>query len=283
MLKIKIAVAVDNFVYIYEPTPSYKKDSVLNYKWMRIGCIKFESEPICLCWNIDSNRLIIGLKNGALQVWSYNSNLTNTDTNPHRIPKLSECRGPVKFSIEEETEDDLGHEYNDEKTTTTDAETDEDLVKDPKFLLCKIWEKQLPSPVKYVKYSPDGMLFASVGENDRIVKVWQEVKSMCNLSMNCADGMDSREIIDFDFVYLSHPRAVTGMQWRKISNYLPRGCISNSLLTSCKDNVCRIWSETVLSEDGVTVSMKGESCYTSINNKAKRHKRNFINKLHKIR
>jgi len=218
-------------------------------------------------------------------MWSYNSNLT---TGPKlRYPKLSECRpsgaGPVKFSIEEEDEDDLSGENEDKFSEGEATEADEDLCKDPKVLLKKIWEKRLPSPVKYLKYSPDSALFASLGENDRIVKVWQEVKSLSNLNMN-ANGcdIDGKEIIDYDSIYLAHPRAVTGLQWRKISNYLPKGCITNSLLTSCKDNVCRIWSETVLSEDGV-ISSKGDSCYTSINNKAVRHKKNFMKKLHKIR
>ena len=33
-----------------------------------------------------------------------------------------------------------------------------------------------------------------------------------------------------------------------------RGAVSNVLVTSCLDNICRIWSETILPEDGV-VSM----------------------------
>ncbi len=73
-------------------------------------------------------------------MWSYNSNLT---TGPKlRYPKLSECRpsgaGPVKFSIEEEDEDDLSGENEDKFSEGEATEADEDLCKDPKVLLKKI-------------------------------------------------------------------------------------------------------------------------------------------------
>lgn len=270
----KIAVAVDKIVYIYEPTPS-KKVSSLSYKWMKIGCIRFESDVLCLSWNVDNNRLLISLKNGAIQIWSYNSNLSSHHKNQDvfsNCKKLGEQ--PVKFSIDEESEDKINDENNDK------FEENKDDIDHPQALLHKIWEKRLSSPAKYVKYSPDGLLFASLGENDRNVKVWQEVRSLSNLSLN--SEIDSKLIVDYDSIYLSHPRAVTGISWRKISNYLPKGVISNSLLTSCKDNVCRIWSETVISDDGLTYSMQEESSYTSIDNKSVRHKKNFLNKLHKI-
>lgn len=147
------------------------------------------------------------------------------------------------------------------------------------MLLQKIWEKRLASPVKYLKYSPDGLLFASLGENDRIVKVWQEVKSLRDVATDSC----TLSTVDFDCVYLTHPRAVTGFSWRRISQYLPKGVISNSLLTSCKDNVCRIWSETVISDDGLTYSLQEDVSYTSVEEKAVRHKKNFLHKLHKIR
>lgn len=254
----------------------------MNYKWIKIGSIEFDSEPICLCWNVDNNRLLIALKNSSLQIWSYNSSLTDTK----KVPKSPLIRDmPVKFSIDEETEDQMNEENETENDTKKeDFYEDEELnlfSKRPHVLLQKIWEKRLPTPVRYLKYSPDGLLFATLGENDRVVKVWQEVKSFSNLSFNTE--IDSKEMIDYDCIYLSHPRAVTGISWRKISNYIPRGVISNSLLTSCKDNICRIWSETVLSDDGLTASLQEDASYTSIDNKSVRHKKNFLNKLHKIR
>ncbi|XP_078252424.1 dmX-like protein 1 isoform X2 [Rhinoraja longicauda] len=64
--------------------------------------------------------------------------------------------------------------------------------------------------------------------------------------------MDKEEDdIDFSFVYLAHPRAVTGFSWRKTSKYLPRGSTCHVLLTCCKDNVCRLWAETLLPSDSL--------------------------------
>uniref|UniRef100_A0A8C2XDJ5 Dmx like 1 n=1 Tax=Cyclopterus lumpus TaxID=8103 RepID=A0A8C2XDJ5_CYCLU len=55
----------------------------------------------------------------------------------------------------------------------------------------------------------------------------------------------------FSFVYLAHPRSVTGFSWRKTSKYMPRGAVCNVLLTCCKDSVCRLWAETLLPGDGL--------------------------------
>ena len=39
--------------------------------------------------------------------------------------------------------------------------------------------------------------------------------------------------ITFSFIYLAHPRSVTGISWRKTSKYMPRGAVANMLVTSC--------------------------------------------------
>ena len=57
--------------------------------------------------------------------------------------------------------------------------------------------------------------------------------------------------ITFSFIYLAHPRSVTGISWRKTSKYMPRGAVANMIVTSCLDNICRVWSETILPEDGI--------------------------------
>ena len=58
--------------------------------------------------------------------------------------------------------------------------------------------------------------------------------------------------------------------------------ISNSLITCCKDNICRIWSETIIPDDGLLPSSQEESTYVSLA-KSARHKRKLLNKLHKMR
>ena len=99
---------------------------MLNYKWMKVASIKFNSDVLCICWNCDDNRLLIALKSGYIQVWAYNSNLHATHStscqnqhqtgiHAHHHPKMAEQ--PVKFSIEEEDEDML----DDNRNTTIDS------------------------------------------------------------------------------------------------------------------------------------------------------------------
>jgi len=54
----------------------------------------------------------------------------------------------------------------------------------------------------------------------------------------------------YQFVYLYHPRAILNFSWRKPSlrSMTASGGHRNILLTSSKDNVCRIWSETGVDE-----------------------------------
>lgn len=58
--------------------------------------------------------------------------------------------------------------------------------------------------------------------------------------------------------------------------------VSNSILTSCLDNICRIWTETIVPDDGLLHTQAEESTYTSIT-KSAGHKHKLLNKLHKMR
>lgn len=89
------------------------------------------------------------------------------------------------------------------------------------------WRKQLASPVKYAEFSYDSAYVASVGYYDRLVKVWRRLSYVS-------------DEVRFDFIYLSHPQAVTGIQWRK-PHYVDQ-TIDNALYTFCLDNVVRIWT-----------------------------------------
>ncbi|GCB69975.1 hypothetical protein scyTo_0012523, partial [Scyliorhinus torazame] len=85
--------------------------------------------------------------------------------------------------------------------------------------------------------------------DDCLVKVWYNSCSWQSAVMTPVDKGEGD--IDFSFVYLAHPRAVTGFSWRKTSKYMPRGLACNDLLTCCKDNVCRLWAETLLPSDSL--------------------------------
>ncbi|KAK4141274.1 RAVE protein 1 C terminal-domain-containing protein [Dichotomopilus funicola] len=71
------------------------------------------------------------------------------------------------------------------------------------------WRKRLASPVRRASLSYDSAYIASVGAHDRLVKVWRR------LSYGTGE-------VRFDFLYLRHPRPVTGIQWQ-CAVYVLRG------------------------------------------------------------
>lgn len=85
---------------------------------------------------------------------------------------------------------------------------------------------------------------------------------------------------NYGFVYIAHPRAITHLSWRKTSRYMPKGSVSNMLVTSCLDNICRIWIETVLPDDGL-VNMNQFDPLATQNPKFRthRHKHRFMQRL----
>ncbi|XP_012861790.1 dmX-like protein 2 [Echinops telfairi] len=87
--------------------------------------------------------------------------------------------------------------------------------------------------------------------DDCLLKVWYPMTGWKS-SIIPQDHLEVKRrqaCTQFSFVYLAHPRAVTGFSWRKTSKYMPRGSVCNVLLTSCHDGVCRLWAETLLPED----------------------------------
>ncbi|XP_063104809.1 dmX-like protein 2 isoform X4 [Cavia porcellus] len=95
----------------------------------------------------------------------------------------------------------------------------------------------------------------SVGEipftDDCLLKVWYPTTGWKSsiVPQDHHEVKRRQSSTQFSFVYLAHPRAVTGFSWRKTSKYMPRGSVCNVLLTSCHDGVCRLWAETLLPED----------------------------------
>ncbi|KAJ0125021.1 hypothetical protein J7T55_006365 [Diaporthe amygdali] len=89
------------------------------------------------------------------------------------------------------------------------------------------WRKVLASPVKQAELSYDSAYVASVGYHDRLVKIWRRLSYVS-------------DEIRFDFMYLSHPLAVTSIQWRK--PYHVDQTVDNVLYTICLDNMLRIWT-----------------------------------------
>ncbi|XP_004639054.1 dmX-like protein 2 isoform X2 [Octodon degus] len=125
-----------------------------------------------------------------------------------------------------------------------------------------VWQCRTSVSVQLMEWSPDGEYFATAGKADCLLKVWYPMTGWKSSII----PQDHQEVkwrqtsAQFSFVYLAHPRAVTGFSWRKTSKYMPRGSVCNVLLTSCHDGVCRLWAETLLPEDCL---MGEQICETS--------------------
>lgn len=164
-----------------------------------------------------------------------------------------------------------------------------------------IWSCQTAIPIYHMAFSPDGTLFATCGRNDRLVKIWYENKQVlfpakgsgvaaaASASASARHGTGSEDLtggsgsgseLNFTYVYIAHPRAVSNIVWRKTSKYMPKGSVANMLVTSCLDNICRIWIETVLPDDGM-VNMTQFDPLASQNPKFRthRHKHRFMQRL----
>ncbi|XP_069316030.1 dmX-like protein 2 isoform X7 [Eulemur rufifrons] len=114
-----------------------------------------------------------------------------------------------------------------------------------------IWQCKTSVSVHLMEWSPDGEYFATAGKDDCLLKVWYPMTGWKSsiIPQDHHEVKRRQASTQFSFVYLAHPRAVTGFSWRKTSKYMPRGSVCNVLLTSCHDGVCRLWAETLLPED----------------------------------
>ncbi|XP_058459198.1 dmX-like protein 2 isoform X2 [Malaya genurostris] len=254
----KIAAAYEDKVCIFEPTPLIHNDRSsahgLEYKWVQTGSLQTTSHISSLSWNLEGTRLLTG--GTVLQLWH------------ERISKDDDEPTSVKFEIGGD---------RDPKTPTNEEDTDATWD-------C-VWKCHTATPVHHMAFSPDGTLFATSGKSDRLVKVWYENKHILfpnksfdqSLSQSSFNGIPDAS---YGFVYVAHPRAVTHLSWRKTSKYMPKGSVSNMLVTSCLDNICRIWVETVLPDDGL-VNMNQFDPLASQNPKFRthRHKHRFMQRL----
>uniref|UniRef100_A0A5F8HIB8 Dmx like 2 n=1 Tax=Monodelphis domestica TaxID=13616 RepID=A0A5F8HIB8_MONDO len=86
--------------------------------------------------------------------------------------------------------------------------------------------------------------------DDCLLKVWYPMTGWKSIiPQDHQESKKRQTFTHFSFVYLAHPRAVTGFSWRNTSKFMPRGSVCNVLLTSCQDGICRLWAETLLPED----------------------------------
>ncbi|KAM4575859.1 dmX-like protein 1 isoform 2-T2 [Odontesthes bonariensis] len=215
----QIAASYGSIVCVFEPVqhPDQKDGSLskLSCQWQKTGQFVLESMVRNLAWHPTDSTLLTG--SSSLQLWC-NENGGKDD---------SEERGKQA----------------------------EMTIRDSNSAWRCIWKSKTASPVSFMKFSPDGEFFATAGHDDCLVKVWYSTskwKSSAARLFTLPEASTSvqGELV-FSFVYLAHPRSVTGFSWRKTSKYMPRGAVCNVLLTCCKDSVCRLWAETLLPGDSL--------------------------------
>ncbi|XP_052856631.1 dmX-like protein 2 [Drosophila gunungcola] len=270
----KIAAAYENKICIFEPTPviesSKHNTHFLDYRWVQTGSFTSHSSVVTLSWNLEGTRLLTGGTN--IQLWKSKSP-THQQEEEHT---------GVKFEIGESKEPKQPNNAQSEDVSTWE----------------NIWSCQTAIPIYHMAFSPDGTLFATCGRNDRLVKIWYENKQVlfpakgsssvagapsgggASSSDATGSGSGSGGELNFTYVYIAHPRAVSNIVWRKTSKYMPKGSVANMLVTSCLDNICRIWIETVLPDDGM-VNMTQFDPMASQNPKFRthRHKHRFMQRL----
>ncbi|XP_037292444.1 dmX-like protein 2 isoform X2 [Manduca sexta] len=247
----KIAAAYGAEVCIFEPTPLIHSAATthgLEYRWVQTGKLVADGPITALSWNLEGTRLLTGGK--ILQLW-HQASLYQDDSQPS---------SGVTFQIGGD---------RDEKPKQPEDE-------DPGWIC--VWQCHTATPAHHLAFSPDGVLFATSGINDRLVKIWYQNKVLVQTQSHGDHGSPE---LNYTFIYVSHPRAVTHLSWRKTSKYMPKGSVGNVLVTSCVDNICRVWAETLLPEDEW-----GGGCVTSHarspprrQRATHRHKHRFMQRL----
>uniref|UniRef100_A0A8C2EX78 Dmx-like 2 n=1 Tax=Cyprinus carpio TaxID=7962 RepID=A0A8C2EX78_CYPCA len=215
---------------------SYIYINQLNYQWQKTGQFFLNAITYNLAWDPQGNRILAATE--CLQLWA---------------PPTSDTL------IEEEDSqlnDDTAHEI---------------ILNDWKC----VWQCRTAAAVQITQWSPDGEYFATAGKDDCLLKVWYPTTGWKS-AVVMPDVTDKKiPAVHFSFVYLAHPRMVTGFSWRKTSKYMPKGSVCNVLLTSCADGICRLWSETLLPEDsllGGQISENSTSFSSSLPNIAQKDK-----------
>ncbi|XP_074773164.1 dmX-like protein 2 isoform X10 [Athene noctua] len=224
----RIAASYGNAVCIFEPLGinSHKRNCQLKCQWLKTGQFFLSSMTYNLAWDPQGSRLLTATD--FLQLWA----------------------PPSSDILEEDEDDDPDNRIKDDKVLP--------VLNDWKC----VWQCKTAVSVHLMAWSPDGEYFATAGKDDCLLKVWYPMAGWKSslLPQENEEKKKCSGVVHFSFVYLAHPRAVTGFSWRNISKYMPRGLVCNVLLTSCLDGVCRLWAETLLPED----TLLGEQiCETS--------------------
>ncbi|XP_053221704.1 dmX-like protein 2 isoform X5 [Podarcis raffonei] len=251
----RIAASYGNVVCIFEPlgVNSHKRNCQLKCQWLKTGQFFLSSMTFNLAWDPQGNRLLTATD--YLQLWA----------------------PPSSDILEEEEEDDPDLELKEDKIHP--------VLSDWKC----VWHCRTAVSVHLMEWSPDGEYFATAGKDDCLLKVWYPMTGWKSslLPQESEEQKRTSTPVHFAFVYLAHPRSVTGFSWRNTSKFMPRGSVCNVLLTSCLDGICRLWAETLLPEDSLLGEQICETSTSSISSSSSfsrsgRHKDNIQHALETI-
>nr|XP_039251703.1 dmX-like protein 1 isoform X3 [Styela clava] len=261
----KIAVSYGRDIVIYHPKLlRNENDDVPVFTWIEETTLTLEESvgrATVLSWASTGERLLVGCNEILLYEIKKES---------AKEPKSHTLK--VQFSIEEIEEED---ETEDNVTAEEEA-----VPQEVKWELA--WSSGIEENPHDVQYAPDDTLFASISRGDSMIKVWHQRNALpmhlfkdasspgkkhtqdgnIQNTMSSTSHMDLHEQyhtslptttkLDFTFTYLVHPKPVAGFSWRKGVPLLPNGSVPNVLISSCRDNMCRIWCETLTPETDVT-------------------------------
>lgn len=105
-----------------------------------------------------------------------------------------------------------------------------------------------------------------------------------NAPFDINNERNNSSVLGFSFIYLAHARAVTYISWRKTSKYMPKGSVSNMLITSSADKICRLWVQTVLPDDGLlNISHFNHSNLSNSKFRTHRQKHRFLQRIKHIK
>lgn len=218
----KIAVCFNRKICIFEPTPLLDQSSShkLDYKWIQTATLSSDCNVSVLSWNLEGNKLLSG--GNIIQMWQLiGSEGINDDHHQNNQHVNQEDEGGIDFEAPES---------NDTSNLRWDC----------------VWRCRTATPVFFLEFSPDGTLFISAGKSDRLVKIWFEsaaknnylhphhhhtthpVHSQPNNNLNHYEDDDrltghNNPLVNqvstthplsevaYSFVYIAHPRAVTGI------------------------------------------------------------------------
>jgi len=264
----KIGAAYGKRICIFEPTPLLQQVSThkLDDKCIQTASVEADCYVSVISWNLEGTKLLSGGHN--IQMWHL---MTQSNDEIHiKTDKTADNTSDINTDIEGES-----HRWD-----------------------C-VWRCRTSTPVCFLRFSPDGTLFTSAGKADRLVKIWYESAAKVNYFTKSVFGRaqenghiqqtqntnPSANDVNFSFIYIAHPRAVTGISWRKVSKYLPRGSVANMLVTSCCDNICRLWVQTLLPEDGLVnfSQIEGLSNYVIPRAQTQRHRQKIMQRLKQMK